>query len=158
LGKGGVREAGTKKPDGSWPQRNLVAFCADGGTCNQLAAMYKGVVRSSNPQPICGQLPGPLGDSSPVSIQQGDPKGDLPADFADFAQKAGDLGQGLIFVSRASSVIGAFAVEDSIKPNAAAALRTSAGTPRRSPRRAPPTAAKGPRRHDGRASRCKRRS
>ena len=73
-------EAGTKKPDGSWPQMNLVAFCADGGTCNQLAAMYKGVVRSSNPQPVCGQLPGPLGDSSPVSIQQGDPKGDLPAD------------------------------------------------------------------------------
>ena len=73
-------EAGTKKPDGSWPQRNLVAFCADGGTCNQLAAMYKGVVRSSNPTPICGQLPGPVGDSSPVSIQQGDPKGDLPGD------------------------------------------------------------------------------
>jgi hypothetical protein len=73
-------EAGTKKPDGTWPQRNLVAFCADGGTCNQLAAMYKAVVRSSNPQLLCGQLPGPVGDSSPVSIQQGDPKADLPGD------------------------------------------------------------------------------
>lgn len=71
-------ESGTKKPDGSWPARSLVAFCADGGTCNQLAAMYKAVVRSSNPQIFCGQLPASLGDSSPVSIQQGDPTTDLP--------------------------------------------------------------------------------
>jgi len=73
-------EAGTKKPDGSWSARSLIAFCADGGTCNQLAAMYKAVVRSSNPQLVCGQLSGSFGDSSPVSIQQGDPKADLPAD------------------------------------------------------------------------------
>jgi hypothetical protein len=71
-------EAGQKGADGKWPQRTLIAFCADGGTCNQLAAMYKAIVRSSSPQPVCGNLPGTFGASSPVSIQQGDPKADLP--------------------------------------------------------------------------------
>ncbi len=39
----------------------LVARCNDGGTCNYLAAMYKAVVKSSNPQPVCGSLPASLG-------------------------------------------------------------------------------------------------
>lgn len=39
----------------------LVATCADGSTCNRLAAMYKAVVKSSNPQPLCGPLPPNLG-------------------------------------------------------------------------------------------------
>jgi hypothetical protein len=36
----------------------LVATCKDGGTCNQLAAMYKAIVRSSAPQVHCGGIPG----------------------------------------------------------------------------------------------------
>lgn len=33
----------------------LVATCYDAGTCNEVAAMYKAIVRSSNPQPFCGR-------------------------------------------------------------------------------------------------------
>jgi hypothetical protein len=36
----------------------IVAFASDGPTCNKLAAMYKGVVRSSNPQLFCGEPKG----------------------------------------------------------------------------------------------------
>jgi hypothetical protein len=35
----------------------LVAKCKDGGTCNKLAAMYKGVLKNSQSQPVCGTLP-----------------------------------------------------------------------------------------------------
>ena len=33
----------------------LVATCYDAATCNEVAAMYKAIVRSSNPQPFCGR-------------------------------------------------------------------------------------------------------
>lgn len=42
----------------------LVARCKDGATCNQLAAMYKSIVRSGSPQITCGKVTG-LG-ASPV--------------------------------------------------------------------------------------------
>lgn len=56
----------------------VVAACNDGGTCNQLAAMYKAIVRTSNPQVVCGPLPG-IG-ASPVSSFKWDanPQGNLP--------------------------------------------------------------------------------
>ncbi len=59
----------------------LVALCADGATCNRLAAMYKAVVRSSRPQVLCKQ---PLQGISknPVSTFRwdNDPKANLPRD------------------------------------------------------------------------------
>ena len=55
----------------------LVATCSDGTTCNQIAAMYKAVVRSSKPQLVCGTPPGISGD--PVSFSwAADPKDNLP--------------------------------------------------------------------------------
>jgi hypothetical protein len=33
----------------------LVATCYDAATCNEVAAMYKAIVRSSDPQPFCGR-------------------------------------------------------------------------------------------------------
>ena len=36
---------------------SLVAVCNDGGTCNRIAAMYKAIVKSSQPQLFCGALP-----------------------------------------------------------------------------------------------------
>jgi hypothetical protein len=57
----------------------LVATCNDGGTCNQLAAMYKAIVRTSNPQIVCGKVQGI--SASPVGPPFGwnaDPKGNLP--------------------------------------------------------------------------------
>lgn len=58
----------------------VVAVCNDGGTCNQLAAMYKAIVRTSNPQVVCGPLPGI--SASPVASFKWDanPTGNLPAD------------------------------------------------------------------------------
>ncbi|MCC6526447.1 MAG: hypothetical protein IT373_27615 [Polyangiaceae bacterium] len=55
----------------------LVARCADGGTCNRLAAMLKAVVRSSNPQPVCGALP-VRGQTRPSFLVPPDDSG-LPA-------------------------------------------------------------------------------
>ena len=55
----------------------LVATCDDGGTCNQVAAMYKAVVRSSKPQLTCGTPPGLTGDPIAVSWNA-DPKDNLP--------------------------------------------------------------------------------
>ncbi len=62
--------------------------------------------------------------SAQVEIKVGSAKmmGDLPADFAGFAARAGDAGQGLIFVAQNGRVIGAFAAEDSIKPSASQAI------------------------------------
>lgn len=57
----------------------LVAKCKDGGTCNQLAAMYKAIVRTSHPQLACGKIQGisptPVG---PPFGWSDDPKGNLP--------------------------------------------------------------------------------
>jgi len=58
----------------------LVAKCKDGGTCNNLAAMYKAIVRSSHPQVICGKMNGL--SAGPVGAAFGwaaDPKQNLPA-------------------------------------------------------------------------------
>ena len=58
----------------------LVAKCKDGGTCNDVAAMYKAIVRSSNPQVVCGKLNGL--SASPVGPGFGwgsDPRQNLPA-------------------------------------------------------------------------------
>lgn len=58
----------------------LVARCQDGGTCNQLAAMYKAIVRSSNPQVICGTVQG-IGGSPVGSFRwEGTPQGNLPGE------------------------------------------------------------------------------
>jgi len=54
----------------------LLAQCADGLTCNKLAAMLKGVVQGAPAQPACGTLPMDLG---PATLK----KPVLPA--ADFA-------------------------------------------------------------------------
>jgi len=58
----------------------LVAKCNDGGTCNRLAAMYKAIIRSSNPQVFCGKVPGI--SASPVGSAFGwnpSPEGNLPS-------------------------------------------------------------------------------
>ena len=60
----------------------LVAKCHDGGTCNKLAAMYKGVVKGSMSQPVCGTLPmdlSPVTFKKPVLRDLGDPRNTLPA-------------------------------------------------------------------------------
>jgi hypothetical protein len=59
----------------------LVATCKDGGTCNQVAAMYKTIVRSSHPQIACGKIQGV--SSSPVGPPfnwGAEPKANLPAE------------------------------------------------------------------------------
>jgi hypothetical protein len=72
---GEVRLATHKYGDSSYA---LVATCKDGGTCNNVAAMYKAIVRSSNPQLACGKMNGisaaPVGSFSWPS----DPKQSLP--------------------------------------------------------------------------------
>lgn len=47
---------------------SLVARCKDGGTCNKLAAMYKVVVKASNPQVSCGAIPASLGREGPAAL------------------------------------------------------------------------------------------
>jgi hypothetical protein len=58
----------------------LVASCSDGATCNQVAAMYKSVVRSSTPQVVCGPASGIKGISGDaISVSWGaDPKDNMP--------------------------------------------------------------------------------
>ena len=59
----------------------LVADCADGGTCNHLAAMYKAVVKSSSPQVICGALPASFGRAvRSLDLLPGGPQANLPSD------------------------------------------------------------------------------
>jgi hypothetical protein len=57
----------------------LIAMCAHGGTCNDLAAAYKAIVRSSNPQIFCGSVPGLLGILSTQNGPSTNPSSDLPA-------------------------------------------------------------------------------
>ncbi len=59
----------------------LVAKCHDGGTCNKLAAMNKGIVKGSQSQPVCGKLPMDLSPSTmkkPVLRELGNPQNTLP--------------------------------------------------------------------------------
>jgi hypothetical protein len=58
----------------------LVARCADGATCNQLAAMYKAIVRSGSPQVICGKVAG-IGAAPVGTFRWGaTPQDNLPGD------------------------------------------------------------------------------
>lgn len=57
----------------------LVARCKDGGTCNQLAAMYKAIVRTSNPQLSCGKVAGIGSAQSGTFSWQASPQGNLPS-------------------------------------------------------------------------------
>jgi len=59
----------------------LLANCADGLTCNHLAAMYKSVVKSSNPQVVCGDVPAARVGRfvKKTDLMAGGPKANLPA-------------------------------------------------------------------------------
>jgi hypothetical protein len=71
-----VRQAGA-------PMQNayvLVATCADGTTCNHLAAMIQSVVKSAHPRPICGEVPPEVGRLvKTVHLLEGGPQANLPA-------------------------------------------------------------------------------
>ncbi len=57
----------------------LVAHCADGLTCNHLAAMYKSIVKSSNPQVVCGDLGANAGRFvKKIHLLGGGPQANLP--------------------------------------------------------------------------------
>lgn len=57
----------------------LVATCGDGSTCNRLAAMYKAVVKSSNPQVLCGALPATFGVAKKqITMISGNPASNVP--------------------------------------------------------------------------------
>jgi hypothetical protein len=59
----------------------LIAHCADGSTCNHLAAMYKAVVKSSGPQVICGPLPASFGrEVKTLDMLPGGAEANLPTD------------------------------------------------------------------------------
>jgi hypothetical protein len=60
----------------------LVGKCHDGGTCNKLAAMNKGIIKGSQSQPVCGKLPMDLSASTmkkPVLRELGNPQNTLPS-------------------------------------------------------------------------------
>ncbi len=73
-------------------------------------------------QNIAGMGATATGAGGAIMVGSAKMMGDLPAPFAEFADHAGAAGQGLIFVAQNGRVIGAFAAEDSIKPNAARAI------------------------------------
>ena len=59
----------------------LVAHCHDGATCNYLAAMFKAVVKTSNPQVICGALPANIGSAKKkLDFLAGGPEHNVPAE------------------------------------------------------------------------------
>lgn len=59
----------------------LVANCADGATCNRLAAMYKAIVRSSRPQVLCKTpIQGISANQVGTFRWNDDPKANLPQD------------------------------------------------------------------------------
>ncbi len=73
-------------------------------------------------QNVAGMGATATGAGGAIMVGSAKMMGDLPAPFAEFAKHAGAAGQGLIFVAQNGRVIGAFAAEDSIKPNAARAI------------------------------------
>ncbi len=77
------------------PTRSLVAYCKDADTCNGFAAMHRAVVRSSHPQPICGNVPGDSDNYQTVDIQWNGAQGDLPK-HTDTAAQCARLGACLI--------------------------------------------------------------
>lgn len=57
----------------------LVARCNTGSTCNNLAAMVKSVVKTSQPQPGCGALPAGLGRVvKKLDLMPGGPRANVP--------------------------------------------------------------------------------
>lgn len=57
----------------------LVAKCKDADTCNKAAAMYKGVIRSSNPILYCGSVPGVSAEPKDSGFEwSADPAQNLP--------------------------------------------------------------------------------
>lgn len=95
----------------------LARAILDYATAQGVNAAQVGDVRAVAGQGAQGMV---AGDS--IKVGSATMMGDLPPDMAAFAAKAGALGQGLVFVARSGAVIGAFAVEDSLKPTAAAAI------------------------------------
>jgi hypothetical protein len=71
-------ETGQSGVDGNGAMRTLIAYCKDGDTCNRFAAMHRAVVRSSDPRPICGDLPGTSNEYQIVDIQWNGTRTDLP--------------------------------------------------------------------------------
>jgi hypothetical protein len=55
----------------------LVGHCGHGGTCNDIAAAYKAIVRSSSPQIFCGSVPG-LGRETGMQLVPTGNRSDLP--------------------------------------------------------------------------------
>jgi hypothetical protein len=52
----------------------LIGTCADGGTCNRLAAMYKATVKTARPTLGCGTtVPAIGGEGNPVGLRAGGP-------------------------------------------------------------------------------------
>lgn len=108
-----------------------LAAGVEGGSTHPLAraildyAAQLGVqaARASEGAAIAGQGAQAVIAGQLVQVGSAKMMGNLPPAFADFAAAASDLGQGLVFVAHNAAVIGAFAVEDSTKPNAAAAIR-----------------------------------
>jgi hypothetical protein len=56
----------------------LVASCSDGSTCNRLASMYKAIVKSSNPQVMCGDLPKTFTPKKELDLLPGGAEANLP--------------------------------------------------------------------------------
>lgn len=80
----------------------LVGKCNDGGTCNDVAAMYKAIVRSSHPQVACGKMNGL--SASPVGRGFGwsaDARQNLPA-ASDTIGKCARLNACMIATDRAT--------------------------------------------------------
>jgi hypothetical protein len=68
----------SSKHSGAWV---LVARCADGGTCNKLAAMQKAIVKGAAAQPVCGALPMDLSPATRKKVvlrELGNPQNTLP--------------------------------------------------------------------------------
>jgi hypothetical protein len=68
----------SSKHSGAWV---LVARCADGGTCNKLAAMQKAIVKGAAAQPVCGALPMDLSPTTRKKVvlrELGNPQNTLP--------------------------------------------------------------------------------
>jgi hypothetical protein len=68
----------SSKHSGAWV---LVARCADGGTCNKLAAMQKAIVKGAAAQPVCGALPTDLSPTTRKKVvlrELGNPQNTLP--------------------------------------------------------------------------------
>jgi hypothetical protein len=80
----------------------LVAKCRDGGTCNRLAAMYKGIVRSARPQVYCGVVPSLSNGPVHAFTWAATPEGNLPG-ASDTVAQCGRLNACMIATDRSTS-------------------------------------------------------